>query len=334
MATEYTSSHGLDRPQSLPPQSYVDEAQQDWYATEDLGPEPKIDPHRLAQALGWFSVGLGLIELAAPRTFGRAVGIGDQPALVRLCGARELISGLGMLSERYPSRWAMARVAGDAMDLTLLGVAARQPEADPRRIAFAATAVACATAIDVLASRELINIDSPHEPHETIVKSLTINCSADAAYEFWRDLKNFPRFMRHVESVETTGARTSHWVARGPGGAHVEWDAEIVQDEANSRMAWRTLPYSEVEHEGVVSFEPAPGGRGTIVRVSMRYVPPAGKFGVRMARLFGEEPSVQLDEDLRRMKQLIETGEIATTAGQPSGQRSVWGRATLGRWMT
>jgi len=332
MATEFNSSPGLDRSPTAPP-SYHEESAP-WYEEYEDVATPMFDPRMLTQALGWFSIGLGLAEMLAPRAVGRAIGVGEQPALLRLCGVREFVSGLGMLSERYPSRWAAARVAGDAMDLSLLGAAARQPDADRTRIAIAATAVAGVTALDVLATQQLGRIESEHAPVETVAKSITINTPPETLYRFWRTLENFPRFMRHLEEVKTTGERTSHWVARAPAGTRVEWDAEIVEDEANARIAWRTLPDSSVEHEGVVSFEAAPGGRGTIVRVSMSYVPPAGKLGVHFAKLFGEEPNLQIDGDLRRLKQLIETGEIATTEGQPSGRRSMLGRTTLGRWMS
>ncbi|HEY8539469.1 MAG TPA: SRPBCC family protein [Steroidobacteraceae bacterium] len=338
MSTPFTSSPGLDRSQSVPPK---DVAEADWYGTEaeyeeyeEYGVTPMLEPRQLTQALGWFSVVLGLTELIAPRALGRAIGVGEQPALIRLCGVREIVTGIGMLSERYPSKWAMARVAGDAIDLALLGAATRLPDANRARIALTASAVASVTALDVFASRQLESVESTHAPVETVAKAITINSPPETLYRFWRNLENFPRFMRHLDEVRMTGERTSHWVAKAPAGTRVEWDAEIVEDEANSRIAWRTLPGSSIEHEGVVSFEPAPGGRGTIVRVSMSYVPPAGKVGVHVAKLLGEEPGVQIDGDLRRMKQLIETGEIATTDGQPSGRRSVLGRTILGRWLS
>jgi uncharacterized membrane protein len=332
MATEFNSSPGLDRSHSAPP-SYHEESAPWYEESEDIS-LPMFEPRTLTQALGWFSIGLGLTEILAPRALGRAIGVGEQPALMRLCGVREVVAGLGMLSERFPSRWAAARVAGDAMDLALLGAAARQPDADRARIALAATAVAGVTALDVFATQQLGRVESEYVPIETVAKSVTINSPPETLYRFWRNLENFPRFMRHLQEVTTTGERTSHWVATAPAGTRVEWDAEIVEDEANARIAWRTLPDSSIEHEGVVSFEAAPGGRGTIVRVSMSYVPPAGKLGVHVAKLFGEEPNVQIDGDLRRLKQLIETGEIATTDGQPTGRRSMLGRTTLGRWMT
>lgn len=333
MATDFTSDTAPHRAR-VPPSHYADDPEP-WYPeNEDFGMTPMFDPLTLVQALGWFSIGLGLTQLLAPRQLGRAIGVGDQPALMRLCGARELVNGLGMLSQRQPSKWAMARVAGDAIDLALLGAAARRPDSDRARIAMAATAVAGVTALDVFATQQLASVETREDPIETVAKAITIDSPPETIYRFWRTLENFPRFMRHLVEVKATGDRTSHWVAKAPAGAQVEWDAEIVEDEANARIAWRTLPQSSVEHEGVVSFEPAPGGRGTIVRISMRYVPPAGKLGVRIAKLFGEEPNLQIDADLRRMKQLIETGEIATTEGQPTGRRSLLGRATLGRWMS
>jgi uncharacterized membrane protein len=335
MSPEFNSGSGLDRSQSSPPR-YVTEGE--WYGTdaehEEYVVTPMFKPHQLTQALGWLSIGLGLTELIAPRALGRAIGVGEQPALIRLCGVREILSGIGMLSERYPSKWAVTRVAGDAIDLALLGAAMRRPHADRARIALTASAVAGVAALDLVASRQLASVESTHAPVAIVAKAITINSSPDTLYRFWRDLTNLSRFMRHIDEVRMTGERTSHWVAKAPGGTHVEWDAEIVEDEASSRIAWRTLPGSSVEHEGVVSFEPAPAGRGTIVRVSMSYVPPAGKIGLQVAKVFGEEPAAQIDSDLRRMKQLIETGEIATIDGQSSGRRSLLGRTTLGRWLS
>lgn len=338
MATEFNSSAGLDRIQSNPPRSFVDD--EEWPETGESEEvefefrEPFIEPRTLSQALGWFSIGLGIVELVAPRALGRAIGVGDQPALLRLCGLREIASGIGLLSERMPAKWALSRVAGDAIDLALLGAAARQPNSDRMRIAVAAATVTGVTALDIYASQQLKEIESEHEPVETVTKTITINRTPEELYEFWRNLENFPRFMRHLESVQMTDERTSHWIAKAPAGTTVEWDAEIVEDQTNSRVAWRSLPDSDVEHEGIVSFEPTPGGRSTIVRVELSYVPPAGKVGVAVAKLFGEEPSVQIDSDLRHMKQLIETGEIATTEGQASGRRSIVGRTTLGRYMS
>lgn len=292
--------------------------------------EPLIDPHRLASALGWFSIGLGLAEIFAPRALGRVIGVGDHPGLMRALGAREIASGLGLLSQRGTSAWAWARVGGDAMDLALLAAAARKSDADPRRIAVTTTAVVGVSALDVYASRELSRMRAI-EPEEIISESRAINSTPEALYSFWKNVENLPRFMSHLESVTPIDERTSHWVAKAPAGMTVEWDAEIVRDDPNEGLAWQTVPGSEVTHEGTVRFERDPTGRGTVVRVQMRYIPPAGKVGVQLAKLFGEEPKVQIKDDLRRLKQLIETGEVATNLGQPVGRRSMLGRVVLGR---
>jgi uncharacterized membrane protein len=126
-------------------------------------------------------------------------------------------------------------------------------------------------------------------------------------------VQNLPLFMQHLESVSKVNVRVSHWVAKAPAGARVEWDAEIVDDQPERRLGWRALPGSQVMHEGMVSFEPATADRGTVVRVEMLYVPPAGKVGVWIARLFGAEPALQVGDDLRKLKQLLESGEVATT---------------------
>jgi uncharacterized membrane protein len=164
-----------------------------------------------------------------------------------------------------------------------------------------------------------------------VTQSITINSSAAELYGFWKNVENLPLFMEHLESVSQVSGRVSHWVAKAPAGTCVEWDAEIVDDQPERRLGWRTLPGSQVTHEGMVSFEPATGDRGTVVRVEMLYVPPAGKAGLWIARLFGEEPALQVADDLRHLKQLLETGEIPTTLGQSAGKRSILGRTTLGR---
>lgn len=304
----------------------------DFHAEDPDGSNaPRLDDRQLMQALGWLSIGLGLVELIAPRAFGRAIGVGDHPALMRMLGLREITSGVGMLSERSPGTWAWSRVAGDAMDLALLGAASNRSEANPKRIAMAATTVLGVTALDVYSGQRLTQPQSEQSPQIAVTEALTINATPQVLYAFWKKVENLPLFMQHLESITATTERTSHWVAKAPAGMAVEWDAEIVDDQPNELIGWRTLPESEVVHEGRVTFEPTIGGRGTIVRVDLRYRPPAGKVGVQLARLFGEEPSVQISDDLRRLKQLLETGEVATTLGQPSGRRSLIGRTTLGR---
>jgi uncharacterized membrane protein len=149
-------------------------------------------------------------------------------------------------------------------------------------------------------------------------RSITVRRSIEEVYAFWRDLENLGRYSQHLESVSVRGRR-SRWVAKAPAGKSVEWESELVEEVPNRRLAWRSLPGSEVANEGIVWFAPAPGDRGTEVRVELRYDAPAGQPGATIARLFGEEPDVQLRDDLRRFKQVLETGEVVLSDGSPEG---------------
>ncbi len=153
-----------------------------------------------------------------------------------------------------------------------------------------------------------------------VEKSVTVNRQPEELYRFWRNFENLPRFMDHLESVRVEGMGRSHWVAKAPAGTTVEWDAEIYNEKENELIAWRSLEGADVDNAGSVRFEAAPEGRGTIVRVSLKYDPPGGLIGSTFAKLFGEEPSQQIEEDLRRFKQVMEAGETPTTEGQPSGR--------------
>jgi uncharacterized membrane protein len=151
---------------------------------------------------------------------------------------------------------------------------------------------------------------------------ITINATPEELYRRWRDLEQLPTFMYHLESVQTTGDGRSHWVAKAPAGRTVEWDAEITDDNPGDRIAWQSLEGASVENSGAVSFRPAPQGKGTEVSVEIQYAPPGGALGSMVAKLFGEEPNQQISDDLRRFKQLVETGEIARSDGSPLGTRS------------
>jgi uncharacterized membrane protein len=152
-----------------------------------------------------------------------------------------------------------------------------------------------------------------------VERAVTVNRPREEVYRFWRDVRNLPRFMRHLVSVTAIDERRSHWVARAPAGRTVEWDAELIEDRAPERLAWRSLPGGDVDHAGAVTFTDAPAGRGVEVRVVLEVTPPAGTLGNVIARLFGESPVQQVTEDLRRFKQVLEAGEVPTTDGQPAG---------------
>jgi uncharacterized membrane protein len=154
-----------------------------------------------------------------------------------------------------------------------------------------------------------------------VERTITLNASPEQLYQFWRDFRNLPRVMKHLEAVESVDQRTSHWVARGPLDRNVEWYAEIINDIPNELIAWQSLEDSDVGTAGSVHFQPAPNGRGTEVRVRLRYDPPGGIIGAAFAKLFGEEPAQQIEGDLRRFKHIMEAGELPTTVGQPRGAR-------------
>jgi uncharacterized membrane protein len=280
----------------------------------------------LVQALGWFSIGLGIAQLLAPRRISRAIGVGEYPTLMRACGAREVATGVGLLTQRRTSPWLWSRVAGDALDLALLGAAGRARGTRENRIGLVSAAVAGIAVLDLLTSMNAQREEAPEARQVEFEKSIVVNRSPQECYQFWRDFERLPRFMQHLESVQVLDERRSHWKAKGPLGFMAEWDAELTADESGEYMAWRSVGDADVENSGSVRFNRAPGNRGTIVHVEMRYSPPGGSAGTLLAKLFGEEPSQQIDEDLRRFKWLIETGEIPTTIGQPSGKRGAINR--------
>jgi uncharacterized membrane protein len=152
-----------------------------------------------------------------------------------------------------------------------------------------------------------------------VTRTITILSEPDPIYQFWHDFENLPRFMYHLERVTSLGNGRSHWVAKGPNDSSIEWEAEITEDRPGELIAWRSVDGSEVQHSGSVTFQPAPGDRGTEVKVDLEYDPPGGKFGSTIAKLFGEEPSVQVADDLRRFKQVVETGDVVLSDGSQEG---------------
>ena len=149
--------------------------------------------------------------------------------------------------------------------------------------------------------------------------AVTVNRPPEEVYAFFSDLENLPTFMAHLESVEVGQEGRSHWVARAPGGRTVEWDAQVTEDRPASVIAWRSVEGADVAHSGAVRFAPAPAAQGTEVVCELEYQSPGGAVGALVAKLFGEEPSQQLKDDLRRMKQVLETGEVVVSDGSPDG---------------
>jgi len=147
-------------------------------------------------------------------------------------------------------------------------------------------------------------------------ESIRLEKPVDEVYRYWRQLANLPRFMSYLESVTDLGNGRSHWVAKGPAGVNVAWDAEIINEVENKVIGWRSLPDSDVVTAGSVNFDVVRDGRSTQVSVHLQYAPPAGRAGAWIATLFGREPSQTIREDLRHFKQLLEAGETPrATAG-------------------
>lgn len=299
-------------------------------------PPRRRDGERLAEVLGWFSVGIGVVALVIPRTVARVTGVGDGETarlVLRLVGLRELVSGAGILNRRRPTGWLWGRVAGDAIDLGLLVLGSRRGRRG--RTLTAAAAVAGVTALDVATAADLSRDRDggaralPAEHAVRARSSVTVDQPREVLYRFWRDFTNLPRFMRQLQAVQSTGDRRSRWTARGPAGMRVEWESEVTDDWPGELIAWRSLPGARLRHSGVVLFRRAPAGRGTIVTVEMQYTPLGGLLGARIAKVMGQAPEQQLRDDLRRFKQLMEAGEITMSEGaalglaQPLGARPV-----------
>jgi uncharacterized membrane protein len=278
----------------------------------------------LPRALGVLSLGLGAAALGTPGLVSRVIGVDDsalaRTVLLRAVGVRELVPVAGLLASGTPAGWVWGRVAGDTMDLAALAVAWRDRRGERRRrVGNALAAVAGITALDLLAAVLASRAATSRRRAFRASATVTVNRPADEVYRFWRDLENLPRFMYHLESVRADGDGRSHWTVRAPGGRRVEWDAEIVDDNLSELISWRSVKGARVPNAGRVRFARAAGGRGTEVRVDLVYAPPAGALGRAVAKLFGEEPGQQVRDDLRRFKQVIETGEVVRSDGSPEG---------------
>jgi uncharacterized membrane protein len=156
--------------------------------------------------------------------------------------------------------------------------------------------------------RELVGVGCDAHLIE-LDKTIHIDAPVESVYAFWTNYANFPRFMRHVKQVQERGEGRSHWVAQGPGGVKVSWDAEITKNIPNQLLAWRSVPGSQIETEGQVRFD-GNGNGGTRVTIRLWYRPPAGVLGHLIASLFGSDPKHEMDADMVRLKSLFEVGKI------------------------
>lgn len=284
--------------------------------------------HPGATAMGWFSIGLGLWQTLAPRGFQRFIGIEDgeeHGGLVRSAyGARELAAGAAILTRPEPTYWMWNRVIGDLVDLASIGRAMQNGKNDRGRLAAAGVAVVACAAVDALVAMQMTSEKSPEAGHDPgsfaladaqkgtvkLRATVTINRPVEEVYEYFRNLENLPQVMTHLEAVRVTSERGSHWKARAPVGMSVEWDAEIDEERENELLSWHSLERESVDNTGSLRFVRATGDRGTEVHAVMEYHPRGGALGAKLVALFKAIPQTELQRDLRRVKQLIETGEI------------------------
>lgn len=153
-----------------------------------------------------------------------------------------------------------------------------------------------------------------------LARSVSINRPRRELYEFWRDFRNLPLFMENIESVTAVDAVRSHWRVKGPAESTVEWDSILTEDVPGELLAWTSVEGSAVPNTGRIEFKDSSNGRGTVVTATIAYDPPATKLGALIAKMLGKEPKIQARRDLRRFKQLMETGEVPT-AQPPADSR-------------
>lgn len=232
-----------------------------------------------------------------------AVNITQAERVVSLVGGG-LIAAMG-LKKRTPGGIALALLGGDLLRRGITGHC------------YVYEAIGIRTAPKGQGAE---TTSVPYELGVRVDKAVTVNRPRAEVFRFWRELSNLPRFMTHLDSVQETDGNRSHWIVKAPAGRKVEWDAVIHNEIENELIAWRSLPGADVDNAGSVWFKDAPGGRGTEVKVELQYNPPAGALGAAAAKLWGEEPSQQIEDDLHRLKQIMEAGEIPTVDGQPAGR--------------
>ena len=285
--------------------------------------EMNLDMRKLARALGWIGVGLGVAEILFPRTLAKVIGAPDaSPALLRLFGVREIASSaLVFTPGRMRALGLWGRVAGDALDVTALACAFRNPDANRSALTATVGGVLGVAAADYVCAREMSRQAGflAESGALRVCQSIAVNRPPADVYAFWRELQNLPRFMYHVESVEVMSPERSRWTVKAPAGGTVQWQAEITADQPGQLLSWRTTDDADVANIGTVFFEPRPGGRGTIVRVDLEYRPPGHLAGAALALMFNRNPSQQIDDDLRRFKQFLETGDLVRSDGSPEG---------------
>lgn len=252
--------------------------------------------------------------------------------VIRQAGESKLEQARRLVGPGFDARVNVAaseRLISGAVALPLLAYGLGRRSIGGLAMAVAGGLLAYRAATGYCGAYHALGLDSAHEGHGVtdgihkgvkVQKTVTVNRSPAECYRFWRQFENLPRFMTHLKSVRVVDSTHSRWEARAPLGKTVSWDAEIITDRPDELIAWKSVGDADVDNAGSVRFRPAPGNRGAEVTVEINYEPPGGRLGASIAWLLGEEPDIQVREDLRRFKQIMEAGEVPTTEGQPSGR--------------
>lgn len=314
----------------------------------------------MTSGLAWCNIAVGLSQLVAPDALALLIGLRPSPhtrMALRAVGIREITTGYALLSNSHSTPWLWSRLAGDAMDLSLLVAGVGRRADDRTRATRTAFAIASGAVVNVYAAvrtgrswrRHPITSSRPDSAGRVIMpvgpavapaveakvlelvdevqvaqaavrtahQIVTVSRPAANLYSFWRDFENLPSFMRQLESVVCADGARSHWVMRALGGSRHSCEVEIVADVPGELIAWQTTLSDTTAHSAAtVRFLPTPSGRDTTVHLTLEYTPSAGALGEVVARLFGVEPSQQLETDLSAFKQLMELDEGARTRGR------------------
>jgi uncharacterized membrane protein len=241
----------------------------------------------------------------------RARNVGGPERLISVVGGGTLVA------------WGLARRGWDGVALATLGGTLVYRGATGHCGLYQAFGVNTA-------SHSGRNVSIPYETGIRVDKTITIAKPPAEVYRFWRNLENLPKFVRRLESVQEIDNQRSHWVARGPAGSRLEWDAEVINEKENELIGWRSLAGSEVANAGSVHFAPAADGQATVVTLELQYDPPGGKVAAALARLIGRDPASEIQADLKRLRAILETGQMAPERRSGRRARTGWNRDVVG----
>jgi uncharacterized membrane protein len=273
------------------------------------GSEMKV--HRIAGALGIFSIGLGAVEFLAPGTVAKLLGA-RQPSWLRWFGLREMAAGLGILSGKGTAFWMWSRVFGDILDVgALLKLATSRRRNEPQT-GVATAAVLGVTALDVWCATEL---SKKAGEYNRVVEKITVGRPAEDLYKMWRDPATLAQIHAHIAEVVADGEGVTSWILKG---YPLEWHAKWIEEEPGKRLCWRSLD-GNLHTAGCVGFDAGPGDRGVEVTLSLHYRM-EGLSPLRAANFFKVIPEKLTRHALRRFKTLAETGEIPTLERNPTAR--------------